>query len=88
MIQVSEFYQVKIDDLIGKKRKKEIVHPRQIAMYLARELTDISFPKIGEEFGKRNHTTVMHAYEKVKEELEQSESMRQDVEKLKKDITQ
>ncbi|WP_124057759.1 chromosomal replication initiator protein DnaA [Vaginisenegalia massiliensis] len=79
--EVSRYYQVSVAEIKGKKRTKEIVYPRQIAMFLARELTDISFPKIGEDFGNKNHTTVIHAYEKIndsrlidaklKEELQQ-----------------
>ena len=50
----------------ASKREQHIVHARQVAMYLARELTDNSLPKIGKEFGNRDHTTVMHAYNKIK----------------------
>ena len=62
----AEYYSVKIDDMSAKIRTKEIAIARQIAMYLARELTRASLPKIGEEFGGRDHTTVLHAYEKIK----------------------
>jgi len=62
----SEFYSVKIDDMSAKIRTKEIATARQVAMFLARELTDSSLPKIGQEFGGRDHTTVLHAYEKIK----------------------
>ncbi len=61
---VSRYYQVEVADLLGRKRVKQIVMPRQIAMYLAREMTDSSLPKIGKEFGGKDHTTVIHAYEK------------------------
>ena len=60
----------------AKKRNHNIAYPRQIAMYLCRELTDHSFPKIGEMFGGRDHTTVMHAHEKIKSDLESDESLR------------
>ena len=56
---------VRIEDFSAKKRTKSIAYPRQIAMYLSRELTDFSLPKIGEEFGGRDHTTVIHAHEKI-----------------------
>ncbi|KPJ69704.1 chromosomal replication initiation protein [candidate division WOR-1 bacterium DG_54_3] len=62
----AEYYSVKLDDMSAKIRTKEIAIARQIAMYLARELTASSLPKIGEEFGGRDHTTVLHAYEKIK----------------------
>ncbi|MBM7645534.1 chromosomal replication initiator protein [Scopulibacillus daqui] len=62
---VGEEYQVKLEDFAAKKRTKSIAFPRQIAMYLSREMTDYSLPKIGEEFGGRDHTTVIHAHEKI-----------------------
>jgi chromosomal replication initiator protein len=65
--EVCRFFQVSHAELIGSKRSQQIVYPRQIAMYLARELTDMSLPKIGENFGGRDHTTVMHATKKIQE---------------------
>jgi len=62
---VGQHYSVKLEDFKAKKRTKSIAFPRQIAMYLSRELTDSSLPKIGEEFGGRDHTTVIHAHEKI-----------------------
>ncbi|WP_077620115.1 chromosomal replication initiator protein DnaA [Bacillus sinesaloumensis] len=62
---VGQHYSVKLEDFKAKKRTKSIAYPRQIAMYLSRELTDSSLPKIGEEFGGRDHTTVIHAHEKI-----------------------
>jgi chromosomal replication initiator protein len=62
---VGQHYSVKMDDFKAKKRTKSVVFPRQIAMYLSRELTDFSLPKIGDEFGGRDHTTVIHAHEKI-----------------------
>lgn len=62
---VGEHYNVKLEDFKAKKRTKTVAFPRQIAMYLSRELTDLSLPKIGEEFGGRDHTTVIHAHEKI-----------------------
>lgn len=62
---VGEHFNVKLDDFKAKKRTKSVAYPRQIAMYLSRELTDSSLPKIGEEFGGRDHTTVIHAHEKI-----------------------
>jgi chromosomal replication initiator protein len=64
---VAEYFHISIEQLKGKGRSQEIAIPRQIAMYLARTLTDLSLPKIGEELGGRDHTTVLHAYEKIQE---------------------
>jgi chromosomal replication initiator protein len=63
--EVCKFYGISKTDLIGNKRSQNLVYPRQIAMYLARELTDLSLPRIGAEFGGRDHTTVMHATAKI-----------------------
>jgi chromosomal replication initiator protein len=65
---IAEHFHIKMEDFKAKKRTRAIAYPRQIAMYLARELTDNSLPKIGEEFGGRDHTTVLHAYEKISQE--------------------
>lgn len=65
--EVAKYYHIQLKDLKGKKRVKSIVVPRQIAMYLARELTDNSLPKIGAEFGGKDHTTVIHAHEKIQQ---------------------
>lgn len=62
---VAEYYNIKQDELFNKKRTQNIAHPRQVAMYLCRELADLSYPRIGELFGGRDHTTVIHAYEKI-----------------------
>lgn len=63
--EVCKFYGISKNDLVGNKRSQAIVYPRQVAMYLARELTDMSLPRIGAEFGGRDHTTVMHATAKI-----------------------
>ena len=62
---VGEHFNIKLEDFKAKKRTKSVAFPRQIAMYLSSELTDFSLPKIGEEFGGRDHTTVIHAHEKI-----------------------
>ena len=67
---VGEFFNIKLDDFKAKKRTKSVAYPRQVAMYLSRELTDHSLPKIGEEFGGRDHTTVIHAHEKISKLVE------------------
>jgi len=69
--RVAEFFGLKLEDFKARKRTKAIAFPRQIAMYLARELTDFSLPKIGDAFGGRDHTTVIHAHEKIAQQLEQ-----------------
>ncbi len=68
---IAEKYQVTVDEFLSKKRTKTIAFPRQIAMYLCRELTEMSLPKIGQEFGGRDHTTVIHAHKKICEMMEQ-----------------
>jgi chromosomal replication initiator protein len=65
MLETAKFYSVTIDDLTGQSRSRTLVTARQVAMYLCRELTDLSLPKIGELFGGRDHTTVMHAERKI-----------------------
>lgn len=66
---VANYFQTSVPDLKGKKRVRQIVIPRQIAMYLSRELTDASLPKIGQEFGGKDHTTVMHACDKITQQI-------------------
>lgn len=68
---VAEFFNLEIADLKAQRRTKNVTFPRQIAMYLVRELTDYSLPKIGEEFGGRDHSTVIHSYEKIQELIKQ-----------------
>ncbi|HET6948541.1 MAG TPA: chromosomal replication initiator protein DnaA [bacterium] len=68
---VAEHFGIRVEEMRAKRRTKGVAFPRQVAMYLARELTDASLPRIGEEFGGRDHTTVMHACERVKEALAQ-----------------
>jgi len=67
--RVGEYYGLKLEDFKARKRTKAVAFPRQIAMYLARELTDYSLPKIGDAFGGRDHTTVIHAHEKISQQL-------------------
>jgi chromosomal replication initiator protein len=67
--RVGEFYGMKLEDFKARKRTKAVAFPRQIAMYLSRELTDYSLPKIGEAFGGRDHTTVIHAHDKISQQL-------------------
>ncbi|AEV94340.1 chromosomal replication initiator protein DnaA [Pediococcus claussenii] len=84
--KVADYFHVTVSDLKGKKRVKSIVTPRQIAMYLARDLTDNSLPQIGTEFGGKDHTTVIHAYEKVKDDLENDEDLQRQIGDLKSEL--
>ena len=81
--EVAKYYHIQLKDLKGKKRVKSIGVPRQIAMYLARELTDSSLPKIGAEFGGKDHTTVIHAHEKIQHLVDSSVSMQNEVSEIK-----
>lgn len=83
---VGEKYKVKLEDFAAKKRTKSIAFPRQIAMYLSRELTDFSLPKIGEEFGGRDHTTVIHAHEKIVKQMESDTLLHREIEELKEQL--
>ncbi len=81
---VADYFNLRIEDMKTKKRTNAVAHPRQIAMYLCRELTDLSLPKIGEEFGGRDHTTVMHAQDKVSSNIETNPNIAHQVEAIKK----
>lgn len=83
---VAKYYHITPQDIKGSKRVKNIVYPRQIAMYLSRELTDISYPKIGDDFGNKNHTTVMHAYEKIIEMIDEDSRVEQEIKDLKQKL--
>ncbi|RHW40431.1 chromosomal replication initiator protein DnaA [Neobacillus notoginsengisoli] len=79
---VGQQFNIKLEDFKAKKRTKSIAFPRQVAMYLSRELTDFSLPKIGEEFGGRDHTTVIHAHEKISRLLTTDAQLQQQVKEL------
>ena len=83
---VSEYFQISIDDIKSKKRSSNISFPRQIAMYLCRNMLGESFPKIGTEFGGKDHSTVMHSVEKIENEIKVNKDSANIIEKLKKDI--
>ena len=83
---VAEYFFVSISDLLSSKRSQEIVYPRQIVMYLCRTLTDVSLSVIGKKLGNKDHTTVMHGYEKIQRLIETDPSIKKDVEELKKKI--
>lgn len=86
--EVSRFYSISHADLVGSKRSQAIVYPRQIAMYLARELTDMSLPKIGDEFGGRDHTTVMHATAKIQKLMSAQRDVYNQIQQLTNTIRQ
>ncbi len=75
MAESAQYYGFTIDDLCGTSRSRTLVVARQVAMYLCRELTDLSFPKVGQAFGGRDHTTVMHAERKIRKEIAQRRSL-------------
>ena len=83
---VSEYFQISVEDIRSKKRSSNISFPRQIAMYLCRTMTNESFPKIGTEFGGKDHSTVMHSVEKIENEIKVNKDLANIIEKLKKDI--
>ncbi len=84
---VAEHFNVSTSDIISKKRPREIAYPRQIVMYLCRKLTDLSLPKIGEAIGKRDHTTILHGYEKIKSDIASDYSLKNNIDILTKKIT-
>lgn len=79
---VAEHYNIKEEELFNKKRTQNIAYPRQIAMYLCRELADLSYPRIGELFGGRDHTTVIHAYEKISKNKATSLTLQNEIQKM------
>lgn len=80
---VAEYYNITIDVLKGKKRSANIAYPRQVAMYLCRMLTDESFPQIGLEFGGRDHSTVIHACDKIEEDLKNNIHLKEIINEIK-----
>lgn len=88
MNAVCEYFGLNPEEIKSKKRIKNIILPRQIAMYLGRELTNTSLNSIASEFGGKDHTTVLHAYKKVKELMEKDKSLKDTVEKIKEKINE
>ncbi|KKR09609.1 MAG: Chromosomal replication initiator protein DnaA [Candidatus Yanofskybacteria bacterium GW2011_GWD1_39_16] len=76
---VADFYSISANDLIKRSRKKEVVRPRQVAMFLLREETKLSFPEIGQKLGGRDHSTVIHACEKIRGEASTEDSLKQEL---------
>lgn len=83
---VGQEFNIKLDDFKAKKRTKSVAFPRQIAMYLSRELTDFSLPKIGEEFGGRDHTTVIHAHEKISKLVQTDTDLQKQIKEISESL--
>ena len=83
---VAEHFNISVSDICSKKKSQEIVYPRQLIMYLCRTLTDVALSVIGKKIGNRDHTTVIHGYEKIQREMEKNEKVKKDIEILKKKI--
>lgn len=83
---VSDYYEIKLDDLISKRRSHNIAYPRQVAMYLCRKLLDDSLVKIGEKFGGRDHSTVIHGCDKISDDIENNPEIRRTVFDIEKKI--
>ena len=84
---VAEYYKIKVADLLSKRRSRSVARPRQVAMSLAKELTNHSLPEIGDAFGGRDHTTVLHACRKIRELQESDGDIREDVRLLTRSLT-
>lgn len=83
---VAEHFGVKVEDITSKRRNSEFVLPRQVVMYLCRELTDTSFTDIGKILGKKDHTTIMHGFNKISAELNNNEELQNKIDIIKKKI--
>ena len=81
------YHQLSLDDLLSKRRTKEVVRARQIAMYLAREETDASLPEIGAAIGGRNHSTVLYGYQKIAKSVEADAALRREVSEIRRQLT-
>lgn len=81
--EVANFYKISVADMISKKRPKEIAYPRQIAMYLIREITGKSLPAIGKEFGGRDHTTVIYAHKQISDKMKTDTSLQKEMDMIK-----
>jgi chromosomal replication initiator protein len=84
--EVCKYYGLNINELLSRKRNKQLVYPRQVAMFLCRKMTDASFPLIGDQFGGRDHTTVMHGVEKIEKEAAADQILAATLDKLCKQL--
>lgn len=85
---VSEHYNIRISELIGPKRSRVFARPRQVAMYLAKEMTQRSLPEIGRKFGKRDHTTIMHGIRRIEELRQSDRQIAEDLDMLRRTLAQ
>jgi len=83
---VCKYFNIKVSDIESPKRTKDLAYPRQIAMYLCRELTGESLSLIGETFGNRDHTTVLHGCQKIASEIKTNDSLKEIIDKLEKEM--
>ena len=83
---IADYFKIKLEYLVSQKRNKQYAHPRQIAMYLARELINESYPQISFAFGKKDHTTALHAYEKISREIEKDQDLRHTIDRIRKEL--
>ncbi len=86
--KIAEHFRIKTSDILGRDRSRSVTFPRQIAMYLCRELTRHSYPEIAAFFGRRDHTTVIHSYKKIDKEIERDEDFHRFVDRLRMTIVQ
>ena len=84
---VCKFFNIKVSDMQSTKRCNNVAFPRQIAMYLCREIANMSFPSIGKDFGGRDHSTVLHAYQKIKQEYDNNTETKNLIEDIKKSLS-
>ena len=84
---VCKFFNIKVSDIVSDKRSNSVAFPRQIAMYLCREIANMSFPAIGKDFGGRDHSTVLHAYSKIKDEYEKNSETKDLIDDIKKALS-
>ena len=83
---IADYFKIKLEHLVSQKRNKQYAHPRQIAMYLAREIINESYPQISYAFGKKDHTTALHAYEKISREIEKDPDLRLTIERIRHEL--
>ena len=83
---VSKFFDVSIEDITSTKRNAKFTFPRHVAMFLCRSITSMSYPEIGEAFGGRDHTSVMHAFNKITEQLENKPELKNALEEIRNNI--
>ena len=84
---VCKFFNIKVSDIVSDKRSNNVAFPRQIAMYLCREIANMSFPAIGKDFGGRDHSTALHAYSKIKEEYDKNSETKDLIDDIKKALS-